>query len=409
MSRASSQGPSPNDSGVLIPGLDSFSNPNPNGNGTSTTSAHAHPDAAQGFPPHQPIQQHYSHSPQLQPQYEEYGISSMISGWFGRRFGPSRTSSQMSTGAGSTHSSRTFPMDHPSSFGDGISTPFTPPRPSRSASPFVMPDYEPLVLTGYHEDTGRGAQLLSTSVGEAIRMNFPERLRICEEWKLVYSLYQDGSSLSTLYKLCDEFRGRRVGFVLVVRDGAGGTFGAYLTEAPHITPGYYGSGECFLWKASIHASLPPPPSDPSADLLTGGFTTINSPTSAGFSSNHLTPEPLGPPVNKLEAAQMEDHSIRFQYFPYVPPDVRQGRQEEGPIDPWEISRDRDQFYFISSERSFLALGGGEGHDARYGLWLDDGFNRGQSSKCGTFENDPLSDEGEKFDIVGVELWVVGAN
>jgi hypothetical protein len=105
---------------------------------------------------------------------------------------------------------------------------------------------------------------------------------------------------------------------------------------------------------------------------------------------------------------MEDHSIRFQYFPYVPPDVRQGKLDEGPVDPWEMSRDRDQFYFISSERSFLALGGGEGHDARYGLWLDDGFNRGQSAKCGTFENDPLSDEGEKFDIVGVELWVVGA-
>jgi hypothetical protein len=211
MSRASSRVPSPHDSGVLIPGLDSFASPN----GTSTTSS--------GNPPRSAFQvQQQQLQDQQQPQYEEYGISSMISGWFGRRFGPSRTNSQLSAGAGSMHSSRTFPTDHPSSYGDGISTPFTPPRPSRSASPFVMPDYEPLVLTGYRQDTDRGAQLLSTSVGEAIRMNFPERLRICEEWKLVYSLYQDGSSLSTLYKLCDEFRGRRVGFILVVRDGAGG-------------------------------------------------------------------------------------------------------------------------------------------------------------------------------------------
>lgn len=181
------------------------------------------------------------------------------------------------------------------------------------------------------------------------------------------------------------------------------TFGAYLTEAPHIAAGYYGSGECFLWKASIHASLPPPPSDPSANLLTGASTTIKSPTASAFLTSHLAPAP----ASKLEAAQIQDHSIRFQYFPYVPPDARYGHKDDGPEDPWEMSRDRDQFYFISSERQFLALGGGEGHDARYGLWLDDGFNRGHSAKCGTFENDPLSDEGERFDIVGVELWVVG--
>ncbi|KAM0811972.1 hypothetical protein AB5N19_14289 [Seiridium cardinale] len=380
MSRASSQGRSPHDSGVLIPGLDSFSSPS----GTSTPPAGA-----------------YTHQ-----SNEEFGISSMISGWFGRTFGPSRSNSSLDA---SMHTSRTFPSEHPSSFGDGINQPFTPARPSRSASPFVMPDYEPLVLTGYRQDTDRGAQLLTTSIGEAIRMNFPERLRICEEWKLVYSLYQNGSSLSTLYKLCDDYRGRRVGFVLVVRDGAGGTFGAYLTEAPHIAAGYYGSGECFLWKASIHSSLPPPPSDPNADLLTGASTTINSPTATKFPANHLAPTPVNPATNKLEAGRVEEHSIRFQYFPYVPPDARQGKRNDEPEDPWLISRDRDQFYFISSERSFLALGGGEGHNARYGLWLDDGFNRGQSAKCGTFENDPLSDEGEKFDIVGVELWVVGAN
>lgn len=193
MSRASSQGRSPYDSGVLIPGLDPFPPPSD----TSTPSSDAH----------------------VQQDFEEFGISSMVSGWFGRTFGPSRSNSNFHA---SMHGSHTFPPEHPSSFGDGITQPFTPVRPSRSASPFVMPDYEPLVLKGYRHDTHRAAQLLTTSIGEAIRMNFPERLRICEEWKLVYSLYQDGSSLSTLYKLCDDYRGRRVGFVLVVRDGAGG-------------------------------------------------------------------------------------------------------------------------------------------------------------------------------------------
>lgn len=201
MSRASSHGRSPYDSGVLIPGLDSFTP----SNGTSTPSSDA----------------------QFRQEDEEFGISSMISGWFGRTFGPSRSNSNLNT---SMHSSRTFPPEHPSSFGDGVSQPFTPARPVRSASPFVMPDYEPLVLTGYRHDTDRAAQLLSTGIGEAIRMNFPERLRICEEWKLVYSLYQNGSSLSTLYKLCDDYRGRRVSFVLVVRDGAGGVSGTKRHE-----------------------------------------------------------------------------------------------------------------------------------------------------------------------------------
>lgn len=52
----------------------------------------------------------------------------------------------------------------------------------------------------------------------------------------------------------------------------------------------------------------------------------------------------------------------------------------------------------------MSLGGGDGH---YGLWLDDTFEKGISSHCLTFGNEPLSDEGEKFDIIGVELWTIG--
>lgn len=104
--------------------------------------------------------------------------------------------------------------------------------------------------------------------------------------------------------------------------------------------------------------------------------------------------------------------MRFQVFPYAPPQEKKrpvglsGLDADYDDDVWEL--EQDQFYFITSERGFLALGGGKGAGARYGLWLDDAFNRGQSGHCGTFENEPLSDEGEKFDIIGVELWVVGA-
>ena len=46
-------------------------------------------------------------------------------------------------------------------------------------------------------------------------------------------------------------------------------------------------------------------------------------------------------------------------------------------------------------------------DSKYGLWLDDIFEKGVSSTCATFGNEPLSDEGEKFEIIGVEVWSVG--
>jgi hypothetical protein len=59
------------------------------------------------------------------------------------------------------------------------------------------------------------------------------------------------------------------------------------------------------------------------------------------------------------------------------------------------------------ETKFLSVGGGQG--GRFGLWLNDGLTRGRSAECDTFLNQPLSDEGEKFDVFGVELWTVGGS
>jgi hypothetical protein len=53
----------------------------------------------------------------------------------------------------------------------------------------------------------------------------------------------------------------------------------------------------------------------------------------------------------------------------------------------------------------LSVGGGDG---QYGLWLDANLGKGVSETCPTFGNEPLSDEGAKFDVLGVELWYVGS-
>jgi len=261
----------------------------------------------------------------------------------------------------------------------GIDSVYTPPY--RTASPFQPPPLYPITLSGYSENTAQSAQLLSRALAEEIRLLVPPRLQLYEDWNLIYSLEQDGVSLGTLYKKCDDLRGLRNGFVLVVRDGEGNLFGAYLTEAPHPSPHYYGTGECFLWRASILPSTPllqnlPPP--PSADT-----TNMQRSTTIGMVKQQPSLDnssKLAPPVSSTGASTPE--RIRFKAFPY-----------SGVND-----------YIIFCEHEFLSVGGGDGH---YGLWLDDTLERGISSSCPTFGNEPLSDEGEKFDILGVEIWSIG--
>ncbi|KAM3517401.1 hypothetical protein NHJ13051_009023 [Beauveria bassiana] len=248
---------------------------------------------------------------------------------------------------------------------DGVRDVFNPPR--HTASPFRPPPLDPIVLHGYKDGTPASSRLLSHAVAEEIRNLVPERLRIVEDWNLVYSLEQDGSSLSTLYQKCRAYEGRRVGFVLVVQDQEGGTFGAYLSEHPHPSPSYFGNGECFLWRASTLASLPLPPSADTTNLTRS--TTLSAHNPSALRDGTATPGSL--------------ETIRFKAFPY-----------SGLND-----------FYMNCEAGYLSVGSGGGH---YGLWLDDSLDVGHSSTCETFGNEPLSDVGHKFSVVGAELWVLGA-
>ncbi|KIW02910.1 uncharacterized protein PV09_05958 [Verruconis gallopava] len=250
---------------------------------------------------------------------------------------------------------------------------FNPPQ--RKASPFQPPPLTPLTLSGWRSNTKESARLLTRALAEEIRLLVPPRLQLVENWKLIYSLEQNGTSLSTLYAQSNEYRGKRGAFVLVVRDASGGTFGAYLSDALHPSAHYYGTGECFLWKASVlnnvldlsNMNLPPPPSEDTTNAQRQ--TTLLSPKTAnGLSGTSGTSTP---------------ERIRFKAFPY-----------SGVND-----------YMIFCEQDYLSVGGGDGH---YGLWLDDSLDKGVSSTCLTFGNEPLSEEGAKFEVMGVELWYLGA-
>ncbi|KAI9658112.1 MAG: oxidation resistance protein 1 [Trizodia sp. TS-e1964] len=261
---------------------------------------------------------------------------------------------------------------------------FNPPR--RYRSPYQPPPLASLKLTGIHSSTPASAQLLSRALAEEIRLLLPPRLQLHTEWSLVYSVEQDGVSLATLYKNCDVFKNQKMGFVLVVRDSCGGVFGAYLSDAPRPSPRYYGTGECFLWRASLLsnipllASLPPPPSEDTTYLQRSTTISAGPTQERPFSASALSPPAFG---SNPHSGTSTPERIRFKAFPYS------GLNE----------------YMMLCDNSYLSVGGGDGH---YGLWLDDVFEKGISSSCPTFGNEPLSDEGNKFDILGVELWSVGS-
>ncbi|KAK3391592.1 hypothetical protein B0T20DRAFT_83486 [Sordaria brevicollis] len=300
---------------------------------------------------------------------------------------------------------------------NGVDGAYIPPRfyetIQRTVSPMQPPPLEPVQLKGFAPDTPLSARILTQAIAEEIRIMVPTRLSIVDEWNLIYSLDQDGASLATLYDKCAKYSGRRVGFVLVVKDAEGGIFGAYLSDHPHPAPHYFGTGECFLWRASVMASLPPPPSADTtnyrgrtstissvgattsvADTHTAADDHDNNDLSAASSTNGTASKtnttaatsPHNGSVDDLLLATpgtVDQTAIRFKAFPYS------GVNE----------------YYILCESHFLSVGAGDG---KYGLWLDDGLEKGVSSTSQTFGNEQLSDQGEKFSVLGVEVWVLGS-
>ncbi|KAL1958954.1 hypothetical protein VTO42DRAFT_3507 [Malbranchea cinnamomea] len=345
---------------------------------------------------HIPPRSSKSPSPSQQQQraqstasYFTYPVSHVVSGLYRRL-----------TETASPTSSAQPPRDHVNYSGV-----FTPPR--RTASPFQPPPLTPLTLKS---SPCTSHQLLTRSLAEEIRLLIPPRLQLLDTWQLAYSLDRDGSSLSTLYEKCKAYasRSQRAGYVLVVKDASspsggsptgsnGALFGAYLSDPPHPDAHYYGTGECFLWRASTAPGAPIVRVDANGQTISdAGKDRENRNRLHPHESPSLSglPSPPGADTTNLRGRNTTSRGesksgtstpdqIRFKAFPY-----------SGIND-----------YMIFCEAGFLSVGGGDGH---FGLWLDDSFQKGVSSPCQTFGNEPLSDEGTKFDILGVELWYLGS-
>ncbi|KAF3203552.1 oxidation resistance protein 1, variant 2 [Orbilia oligospora] len=121
-----------------------------------------------------------------------------------------------------------------------------PRAPPRQPSPYLPPALSSLILMS----SSSNRSLLTEAIAEEIRLLIPARLQLHETWTLMYSLEEHGVSLSTLYQ-----RLGKGAFVFVVKDTSDGIFGAFANESIQPSAGrYYGTGECFLWKASTLSS-----------------------------------------------------------------------------------------------------------------------------------------------------------
>lgn len=314
--------------------------------------------------------------------------------------------------------------------------PSPPLRPH--STPISPPPLTPIVLTGFRPSTASPHRLLTPQLAEEIRLLIPPRHQLHAAWKLLYASSQDGTSLSTLYARARD--SEHVGFVLLVRDARGGCFGAYLSDPPRVRPGYFGTGECFLWQATvlpelrprlprmltasgmlrsdaeldaeaeaeILRGLPPPPSADGTERM-GRSTTFRSPVRADFEiSDAAVAGPRGmngavlqptaavttaATAYRISAAPNGEHTsastgmstpserIRFRAFPY-----------SGVND-----------FMIHCDRDYISVGGGDG---RYGLWLNELLDTGISQRCPSFGNEPLSEQGDQFEVLGVEFWAL---
>ncbi|KAL4765529.1 putative oxidative stress response protein Oxr1 [Aspergillus foveolatus] len=349
--------------------------------------------------------------------YFTYPVTHVVSGLYRRLTDPPTTNSANTTS--NTMMSRLRrqnpnPNPNPSSSSSSISSSSQHPvfTPVRTVSPFQPPPLTPLTLLANEETTpiplAPQNQLLTRALAEEIRLLVPPRLQLVDSWRLAYSLDRDGASLSTLYENCRSVSARspRAGYVLVVRDAspsASTIFGAYMTDPPHPDSHYFGTGECFLWRASV---LRPPPASLNMADGDGGVYSEEALERAG-----LPPPPSADTTNVGRSTTLRGEKAQSKLLaPHTHGLAQGGATNSGTTTPDRIRFKAFPYsgvndYMMFCETGFLSLGGGDGY---YGLWLDSILEKGVSASCQTFGNEPLSDEGVKFDVLGVEVWYVGS-
>jgi hypothetical protein len=177
----------------------------------------------------------------------------------------------------------------------------------------------------------------------------PDRYQLYRNWKLLYSTVEHGMSLRTLYYRNRNFLGPTM---LAILDMDGCLFGCFASEAWKLREGYYGNGECYLWKRVTIGSLSTEPSKLKRDITA--------------------------PLSGVEEAESGTTII-----------------------PIEVYRSTGaNSCYMSGTKKYLAMGCGNGV---MGLWLDDHLYHGTSQPCSTFNNEMLACN-QDFICCRLEVW-----
>jgi len=107
-----------------------------------------------------------------------------------------------------------------------------------------MPSIQFIGVENHEEEVGAVKPIINRELSEYIRPHLPPYQRESVKWILRYSTTQHGISLNTLYQKVE----KAGPLLLAIRDTENNVFGAYVSEPFHITKGFYGTRECFLWK-----------------------------------------------------------------------------------------------------------------------------------------------------------------
>lgn len=160
-------------------------------------------------------------------------------------------------------------------------------------------------------------------------------------WGLVYSMARHGVSRSRFF---DVLAGLPCA-VIVFKDMRGAVFGGFASQPfnPAVSRGYYGSGECYVFK-------------------------IHQPAAAGADGT--------PPAVSVGVGGSPSGTVQ--------------------VFRW---RGNDEYFMITGD-SYIAMGGG----GAYAWQVDDVFRYGTSGPCSTYES-PILASAKSFELNEMEVWV----
>uniref|UniRef100_M3XL47 TBC1 domain family member 24 n=1 Tax=Latimeria chalumnae TaxID=7897 RepID=M3XL47_LATCH len=194
----------------------------------------------------------------------------------------------------------------------------------------------------------------------------PERFALCQPL-LLFTTAEHGCSLNRFYAHCEG----QEPTILLIKTTEGEVCGAYLStdwsdRRKHGNKlSFFGTGECFVFR------LKP-------EVEHYEWVVIKHPDLASANSSTYSDSPQ-------------------------PPSFLSGDNPSSRLSPFLAARHFDlpsktASMFMAGNSESIIIGGGDG----YALYIDADLNRGQTSHCNTFNNQPLCSE--TFRITVLEVW-----